>query len=114
MSLHTVLIAVTVDDKYSTYQVASEFKYFLPYITSECLDTVTAVIPARIKQQVHTFTVWTSAKADGCDTYEELIAYEEKTGYGYSSQVTTNDIEAIVDAVNNELDGELLYHLESA
>ena len=65
-------------------------------------------------KQVQTFTVWTSAKADGCDTYEQLMAYEKSTGYGYSSQVTTDNIEAIVEAVLNEIDSDLLYHLESA
>lgn len=152
MALHTVLIAVTVDDKYSTYAVASEINYFLPYITSECLDTVSAVIPARHNtrlleslyelafgdgaidkgyshaevlaklrefsdaalKQVKTFTVWTSAKAEGCDTYAELLAYEKLTGFGYSSQVTTDNIEGIVEAVLNELDSDLLYHLEDA
>jgi len=113
MTKHLVFIAVEVDTKYSANEVASEINYFLPFITSECLDTIHAT-PARIKQQVKTFTVWTANKADGCTTYDELMAYEEKTGYGYSSQVTTDDIEAIVDAVNNELDGELLYHLEDA
>ncbi len=115
MSLHTVLIAVTVDDKYSANEVASEFKYFLPYISSECLDTVSDVIPARIKPQVHTYMVWSSGMADGCDTYAKLTAYEGQTGFSYSSEVTTDNIDAFVEAINNEFNGELLYHLmESA
>ena len=120
MSLHTVLIAVTVDSKYSIYAVASELKYFLPYITSECLDTVTAVLPAHIKQQVKTYQVWhpdhVAMYADSsADTYEELVAVEAHTDCSFSSFITTDDIDSIVNAVQNEFNGDLQYHLmESA
>lgn len=114
MTLHTVLVAVTCDDKYSANDVKQEIEFGISFVSSELFDTLTGVYPVRIKQQVQTFTVWTSAKADGCTTYEELMAYEKSTGYGYSSQVTTDNIDGIVEAVNNELDGELLYHLEDA
>lgn len=112
MTKHIVCIALEVDSKYSARAVMKEIQHGVQCFDSELFDTLAGVYVARTP--VQTFTVWTSAKADGCDTYEELIAYEESTGYGYSSQVTTDDIEAIVDCVNNELDGELLYHLESA
>lgn len=113
MALHTVFIAVTCDEQYSAADVKRELDFGVSFVSSELFDTLTGIHAAHIKQQVQTFTVWTSAKADGCDTYEELLAYEKATGYGYSSQVTTNDIEGIVDAINNELDGELLYHLHA-
>ena len=118
MAKHTVLIAVTVDDSHSVNAVANEIKYFLPFITSECLDTVIDVIPARIKQQVKTYQVWhpdhVAMYADSsADTYEELVAVEAHTDCSFSSFITTDDIDGIVSAVQNEFNGDLQYHLVS-
>lgn len=114
MAKHTVLIAVTVDDTCTANEVASEIKYFLPYITSECLDTVEDVIAARIKKQVKTYQVWSSDHANmysesRIDCYADLVAAELAEQCSYSSFITTDDIESIVNAVQNEWNGDLLY-----
>ncbi len=113
MSLHTVFVAVTCDSKYSAADVKQELDFGISFVSSELFDTLTGIYAAHIKPQVQTFTVWTSAKAEGCDTYEELVKHEFDTGYSYSSVVTTDNIDGIVDAVLNELDSDLLYHLIS-
>lgn len=64
MTKHTVLIAVTVDDKYTANEVAHEVAHFLPYITSECLDTVDMVIAARIKRAKQPVRVISLTSAD--------------------------------------------------
>lgn len=109
MTKHIVLVAVEVDVKYNAAAVRKELEYVIPFCSSELFDTLTGVYAARTA--CNSYQVWTSAKADGCATFEQLVAYEKATGYSYSSFVTTDDIESFVDAVGNELDGELLYHL---
>lgn len=114
MAKRTVLIAVTVDEKYSVNEVAKEVNYLLPFITSECLDTVVSVYPARIKEQ-RSYTVWSSSKAEGADTYDELLAYETCNHGSVSSVIVTNDIAHILEAIYNETDIELKFHpMESA
>ena len=56
-----------------------------------------------------TFIVWNEDKASAA-TYEELKQREEGTGYSYSSIIETNNIVQFVHAVQNEFDGDLLYH----
>lgn len=69
---------------------------------------------------VNTYQVWNSdhiatLTGQGVNNHAELVALEESTGYGYSSFVTTDDIDSIVNAVQNEFNGDLQYHLmESA
>lgn len=59
------------------------------------------------------YLIWNPAKVannDGCaDTYEELLQTEEEQGYSSSSIITTDDIEAIVTAIQNECDADILY-----
>ncbi len=114
MAKHIVFIAVEVDDKYSTRDVVKELEYVIPFCSSELFDTLSGVyVPSKAS---NTYQVWSSGhiamNADvDVTTYEELLAYEESTGYSYSSFVTTDDIQAFVEAVLNEFNGELSYHL---
>ena len=118
MSKHTVLVAVTVDSKYDAGDVASEINYFLPFITSECMDTIVATIPARIKNQVKSYVVWNAdhialyAAVDGdydYTTYEGLLGAEKETDSSFSTYISTDDIQSIVTAVQNEWNGDLQY-----
>ena len=71
---------------------------------------------------INTYQVWspdhvmmTAEGSGNAETHAELVAIEESTGYSYSSVVTTDDIDSIVNAVQNEFNGDLQYHLmESA
>lgn len=63
--------------------------------------------PAPVLQ---TYIVWNIQRTE-CDTYAELLALEESTGYGYSSEVHTDDIQGVIDAVDNETDAGLGYAL---
>ena len=60
---------------------------------------------------VKTYVVWSAYKAEGCNTYEELLALEKETDCSISSIIVTHDIEQFETAVLNEWDGDLLYHL---
>ena len=116
MAKHTVLIAVTVDDKYSAAEVRNELVHCMDYVDSELFNAVSATYPAT-ERAPKEYIVWCSehvATLTGkcCGTYEELKEIE-LDGYSYSSWITTDDIEGIVDAVNNEFNGELLYQLRS-
>lgn len=44
------------------------------------------------------------------ETYEGLLEFEEKTEGSLSSEVTTDDIDALIEAVYNETDVSLMYH----
>lgn len=47
MAKHTVLIAVTLDDKYSAVDVKEEFEHAISCIDSETFDTIDAIYAAR-------------------------------------------------------------------
>jgi len=114
MTKHTVLIAVTVDDKYTAFDVKKEIEYVIPFCSSELFDTLSGVHATHIKKS-KIYVIWSAYKAEGCNTYEELIALEKETNCSISSIIVTHDIEQFVTAVLNEWDGDLLYHLlESA
>ena len=111
---HTILLAVVVDDKYSAQDVKKEFEHAASCIDSETFDTVSGIYTC-FKDTIaaptgHTYVLWSEYKSDGCDTYEKLLAYEEKTGYSYSSEVQTSDIQALINAVHNECDIVLHHH----
>tara|TARA_R110000772_G_scaffold46677_1_gene106395 strand:+ start:2574 stop:3017 length:444 start_codon:yes stop_codon:yes gene_type:complete len=55
-----------------------------------------------------TFIFWNKQNT-GCDTYEELLTLE-RDGYSYSSCVTLDDPEEVVDCVLNETNADLGYH----
>lgn len=44
------------------------------------------------------------------ETYEQLLVAEKETGNSMSSIVTTNDIEQIITAIENETNITLKYH----
>lgn len=116
MTTHTILLAFEVDEQYTAANVKAEIEHFLPFLDSELFNTISAMYPARIKSQVKTYQVWCVEHVDTIagvrvNNHAELVALEESTGYGYSSIVTTDDIEAFVTAVQNEFNGDLEYHL---
>jgi hypothetical protein len=122
MTKHIVCVALEVDDKYTAAAVAKEITHASECIGSELFDTLTGVHVAR--NPIKTYQVWNrehvACVADipegyGADTYEELLALEEVTGYSYSSFITTDDIDSVSGAVQNEWNGDLQYQLlESA
>ena len=118
MTKHIVCIAIEVDDKYTAFDVKKEIEYVIPFCSSELFDTLTGVHIARNPSK--TYQVWNSEHVScvadipegyGADTYEELLALEEVTGYSYSSFITTDDIDSISNAIQNEWNGDLKYHL---
>ncbi len=109
MAKHTVLIAVVVDDKYTAQEVKKEIEHCASCCDSELFDTVSGVYANVPEAKQHTYVVWSEHKA-GCATYEGLTAHEEGTGCSVSSLVYTSDIDAIIDAVDNECDIMLYYH----
>ena len=120
MSKHIVCIAIEVDDKYTAFDVKKEIEYVIPFCSSELLDTLAGVHVAR--NPIKTYQVWNKEHVEcvadipegyGAATYEELLALEEVTGYSFSSFITTNDIDSIVTAVQNEWNGDLQYQLIS-
>ena len=116
MTKHTVLIAVTVDEQYSANDVRQELNFVVACVGSELFDTLTGTYVAHTKQQVKTYQVWhpdhVAMYADSsADTYEELVAVEAHTDCSFSSFITTDDIDSIVNAVQNEFNGDLQYHL---
>lgn len=56
------------------------------------------------------YTVWSASKAGGASTIEELRAYEVQELGAVSSDIETHDIDALIAAVYNETDIDLLYH----
>ena len=116
MAKHTVLIAVTVDDKYTADDVRKELEYVTPFCSSDLLDTLTGMYAVHTKRQAKMYQVWNSEhiamyadKPSG--THAELVALEKATDCSYSTFITTDDIESIVTAVQNEWNGELQYQL---
>ncbi len=118
MTLHTVLIAVTVDTKHSASAVRSEIIHAAECISSELFDSCTNVGVAKfIKPK--TYVVWnaesiansTASPEHAVDTYAKLVEFEHSTGYSYSSVITTNDIRSVEVAVLNEFNGDLQSHL---
>ncbi len=116
MSKHIVVIALEVDEKYSASDVKKEIAYgvefFSSYFSSEIFDTLSGIFLAR--NPIKTYQVWSREHVAmignvTIDNHAELVAFEESTNYSYSSFVTTDDIEAFVDAVNNEFNGDLQY-----
>ena len=59
---------------------------------------------------VPVYIVWNIQNTE-CDTYAELLAYEALTGYSYSSGITTDDINGVINAVLNETNATLGYAL---
>lgn len=114
MSKHIVFVALEVDEKFSASDVKKELGYVIPFRSSHIFNTMTGVyIPLN---PIKTYQVWSRDHVAmianvTVDTHAELLAVEESTGYSYSSFVTTDDIGSIVDAVNNEFNGDLQYHL---
>lgn len=58
---------------------------------------------------LNTYQVWNTQRTE-CDTYAELLTLE-LDGYSHSSFVTTNDIEGIINAIQNETDAGMSYEL---
>jgi len=114
MTKHIVLIAVEVDVKYSARDVMKEIQHGVQCFDSELFDTLTGVYTAR--KACNTYQVWNkdhvAMYADvTVDNWEELVKVEEDTGNSFSSFITTDDIESVVTAVQNEWNGDLEYHL---
>jgi hypothetical protein len=114
MTKHIVCIAVEVDERYTAFDVKKEIEYVIPFCSSELLDTLTGVHVARNPSK--TYQVWNkdhvAMYADvTVDSWEELVKVEEDTGNSFSSYITTDDIESVVTAVQNEWNGDLEYHL---
>ncbi len=112
MSKHIVFIALEVDEKFSASDVKKELGYIIPFRSSEIFNTMIGIyLPSN---PVKTYQVWSRDHVAmignvTIETHAELVAFEELTNYSYSSFVTTDDIEAFVDAVNNEFNGDLQY-----
>ncbi len=109
MAKHTVLVAVVVDDKYTAQEVKKEIEHCASCCDSELFDTVSGVYAAP-ELAAHTYVVWNEYKS-GCATYEELLSHEATAGCNVSTEVNTIDIDALIDAVHNECDVVLHYHL---
>lgn len=58
---------------------------------------------------LNTYQVW-NTESTQCDTHAELLALE-LDGYSHSSFITTNDIDGIINAILNETNADMGYHL---
>ncbi|GIU42788.1 hypothetical protein TUM4438_10160 [Shewanella sairae] len=59
------------------------------------------------------YLLWNPAKvashSGSAETYDELLQTEEEQNCSWSSMITTDDIEAIVIAIQNECDVDICY-----
>ena len=95
--------------------------------TSGCYDMTQAqgnqsLIERALGEQpapVKSYTVWNPEhvacvsdipEGHSADTYEDLMALEEVTGYSYSSHITTDDIDSVINAIQNECNACMEYH----
>lgn len=119
--LDNVILCQRDDNTFITWRVSVHNG--MADFVSGCYDMAQAAGNANLIERafgeqpapVKTYVVWSAdhvamlANAT-VETYEQLTALEDKTGYGYSSVITTDDISGIADAIQNEWNGDMLYH----
>jgi len=102
----------TLEQRYTKLlELTQACAYYLEGTDNEDPVALVAYLQAlKPTPELPTYIVW-NIQRTGCATYAELLAIEEDTGYSYSSEVRTDYIQGVIEAVNNETDAGLGYAL---
>jgi len=102
----------TIEQRYNKLlALVSACQYYLEGTDNEDPTALVAYLnELREPPVLRTYIVWNIQRTD-CPTYADLIELECNSGYGYSSEVRTDNIQGVIDAVNNETDAGLGYAL---